>query len=113
MKPKSNSSEYMELVGFINWFRGRFPGVLIFHIPNGEYRHISVGKRLKAEGVVAGIPDLFVPEWRLWIEMKTVDGGTLSIEQKKIHNYLEKIGHTVIVGNGATDASRKVLEMKQ
>lgn len=61
-------------------------------------------------GAVAGIPDLFVPEWTLWIEMKREDGGVVSPEQIRIHHYLERIGHTVIVGWGATDASRKVLE---
>lgn len=113
MKTKNNSSEYMEQTGFVNWFRNKFQGVLIFHIPNGEHRNISVGKRLKDEGVVAGIPDLFIPAWKVWIEMKTKDGGTLSFEQKRIHKYLESVGYTVIIGNGATDASSKVLEFRK
>jgi len=103
-------SEHDEQKGLVNWFRSTFPGVLIFAIPNGEKRSISVAKRLKAEGVVRGVPDLFVPEWNLWIEMKRKNGGRLSSEQKSMIEYLQRIGQTVIVGRGATDASSQVLE---
>lgn len=102
-------SEHEEQAGFVSWFRGRFPGVLIFAIPNGEHRAISVAKRLKAEGVVAGVPDLHVPEWGLWIEMKRQKGGRLSADQTDMIRRLENIGHSVIVGKGARDASAKVL----
>jgi hypothetical protein len=109
---KIQSTESMEQIGFVRWFRSRFPGVLIFHIPNGGARHIVTGKKLKDEGVVAGVPDLFIPLWSCWIEMKKKDGGILSFEQKHIHKYLEGIGHKVIVGYGAEDASRKLLQFR-
>lgn len=105
----AHPSEHAEQVGLINWFRGRFPSVLIFAIPNGEKRSISVAKRLKAEGVVRGIPDLYVPEWHLWIEMKRASGGRLSPDQKTIIEKLISIGDTVIVGKGASDASAQIL----
>jgi len=107
---KISPSEHDEQVGFINWFRAKYPSVLIFAIPNGEKRAISVAKRLKAEGVVRGVPDLYVPAWKLWIEMKRASGGRLSPDQKEMINYLESIGNTVIIGKGASDASKKVLE---
>jgi hypothetical protein len=107
---KTSPSEHSEQVGFVNWFNAQYPRVLIFAIPNGEKRSITVAKRLKAEGVVRGIPDLFIPEWRLWVEMKRKTGGRLSTEQKSMINYLQNIGYTVIVGIGAGDASRQVLE---
>ena len=107
---KISPSEHSEQVGFINWFRAKYPDVLIFAIPNGEKRAISVAKRLKMEGVVRGVPDLFVPAWTLWIEMKRVSGGRLSPEQKQMISYLEGVKHTVIVGKGATDASQQVLK---
>ena len=94
----------------MNWFRTRFPCVLIFAIPNGEKRAMTVAKRLKAEGVVSGIPDLFVPEWCLWVEMKRVKGGRLSPDQKDVIEYLESIGQTVLVGKGAKQASELVLK---
>lgn len=103
-------SEHDEQVGFVNWWRLRFPETLLFAIPNGEFRAITTAKKLKAEGVVPGIPDLYCPSMKLWIEMKKITGGTISQEQKSIHAYLGSIGDTVIVGYGATDASIKVLE---
>jgi hypothetical protein len=110
MTPSKGPSEHEEQAGFVSWFRARFPGVLIFAIPNGEHRAISAAKRLKAEGVVAGVPDLHVPEWRLWIEMKRATGGRLSADQAEIIRHLQDIGYTVIVGHGAREASAKVLE---
>ena len=83
---------------------------MIFAIPNGEKRAITVAKRLKAEGVVRGIPDLFIPQFNLWVEMKRISGGRLSPEQRAMIQYLEGIGQKVIVGKGAADASRQILE---
>lgn len=102
-------SEHQEQASFVHWFRHQFPRVLIFAIPNGEHRSVSVGKRLKAEGVVRGIPDLFIPALGVWIEMKRIEGGRLSKEQRETIRYLEGIGQTVIVGRGAQDASRQLL----
>jgi len=46
-----------------------------FAIPNGDKRSASAASRLKAEGVVGGVPDIFLPVQRasyggLWVEMK-------------------------------------------
>lgn len=106
-------SEHQEQVGFVNWFRLQFPGVLIFAVPNGERRALSVAKRLKAEGAVRGIPDLFIPAWTMWVEMKRERGGRLSPEQKETIEYLRGIGHAVIVGKGAQDASRQIMEERK
>ena len=107
---KTSPSEHSEQVGFINRFRVKYPNVLIFAIPNGEKRAITVAKRLKAEGVVRGIPDLLIPQWTLWVEMKRISGGRLSPEQKAMIQYLEGIGQKVIVAKGAADASKQILE---
>jgi len=106
------STEHMEQMGFVIWFRQKFPETLIFAIPNGEYRAMTTAKKLRAEGVVPGVPDLCVPEWSLWIEMKRKEGGSISEDQTRIHKYLEGIGHKVIVGYGAEDASRKLLRFR-
>lgn len=57
-----------------------------------------------------GVPDLCIPEWRCWVELKRKVGGKLSDEQKRVIAYLEGIGDTVIVGYGAEDASRKIMD---
>lgn len=48
---------------------------LLFHIPNGGHRHVSVATRLKLQGVKKGVWDLNLPipsgvNHGLWIEMK-------------------------------------------
>ena len=105
-----SSSEASEQEGLLTWFHHRYPDVLIYHCPNGEYRSPSVAVRLKKQGVVRGIPDLFIPAWKIFIELKRVDGGVVSKEQEKIISYLERVGYTVIVAHGATDASIQILE---
>lgn len=74
---------------------------------------MSTAIRLKEEGVVPGIPDLFIPEWRTWIEMKRTKGCVISDAQRGVIEYLERVGYNVIVGYGAEDASRKILEMRR
>lgn len=103
-------TEHAEQVGFIQWWRKTFPSLIIFSIPNGGRRAMSVAKKLKAEGLTPGVPDLYCPRLKLWIEMKRTKGGSLSEEQEKMIAYLRRIGDHVIVGLGAEDASRKVLK---
>ena len=97
-------SEHVEQVTFVQWFRRTHPGVLIFAIPNGGYRSAATAGRLKAEGVVQGIPDLFVPAWGLWIEFKRAKGGRVSPEQRSVMAYLEQSGYTCCVARGCAEA---------
>ena len=103
-------SEHAEQVGFVRWIKKRYPGLLIFAIPNGGIRNIRTGKKLKDEGVTRGIPDLMIPALKMFIEMKRSKGGVVSPHQKKIMEYLKRVGYTCYVCNGAEDASRKVLK---
>ena len=96
---------------FVQWFRRTYPGVLIFAIPNGGHRHIAVAAKLKATGAVKGVPDLYIPEWKTWVEMKRRKGGQLSPEQKEVIEYLRGIGDVVIIGRGFDDASAQIVEM--
>ena len=105
-------TEHVEQRELVQWFRQTY-SVLIFAIPNGGQRSLATASRLKVEGVVAGIPDLFVPEWSLWIEMKRVKGGRLSPAQVERIEYLTaSCGHEVIVGAGFEDAREKILALK-
>lgn len=107
-----NRSEHVEQREFVSWFRKTYRPVRIFAIPNGGKRGKAEALRLKVEGVSAGVPDLFVPEWLLWIEMKRADGGTLSKEQRDWRDYLKSLGHHWIVGKGFEDAQQKVIDLK-
>ena len=104
-------TEHVEQREFVSWFRKTYPSVRILAIPNGSQRSRTTGARLKAEGVVAGVPDLLVPAWNLWVEMKRADGGAVSAVQKEWHRYLESIDHTVIVCAGFLQAKAKVEEL--
>ena len=57
-------SEHTEQVALFNWCKlmeGRHPQLaLIFAIPNGGKRHIGTARKLKAEGVRSGVPDIFL-----------------------------------------------------
>ena len=106
-------SEHFEQRELVRWFRQTFKGVRIFAIPNGGLRSLSVAAKLKAEGVSSGVPDLCVPAWRLWIEMKRIKGGTLSAEQKDWIEYLEGVNYWCIVGKGEEDARVKILAFKE
>lgn len=103
--------EDIEQITFCNWFHRTFPNVLIFHIPNGGKRSITQALKFQKMGVVPGIPDLFVPAWKLWIEMKRTKGGRLSQEQKDIIAYLDISGYKCIVANGWEDGRKKVLQL--
>jgi len=66
-------------------------------IPNGGARNAVTGARLKAEGVTAGAPDLFLfkpngEHCGLAIEMKTRTGRQ-STEQKAFQARLEESGY--------------------
>lgn len=45
----------------VKWFRYQYPQYkgLLFAIPNGGHRNIITARILKAEGVLAGVADLF------------------------------------------------------
>ena len=100
----AETSEHLEQARVIMWFRQTYPDTLIFAIPNGGLRSKSSALKLKVEGVVPGIPDLFIPSWRVWVEMKKVKGGVLSKEQQIMIKYLQSVNYYVIVGHGAEDA---------
>jgi hypothetical protein len=103
-------SEDQEQTYFVQWFKRTYPDVKIYSVPNGGHRHIAVAVKMKATGQSRGVPDLCIPAWQLYIEMKRVKGGKLSPEQKDWIEYLEKVGYRVIVGFGALDAQEKIIK---
>ena len=74
---------------------------LLFAIPNGGHRHIATAKKLKREGVKAGVPDVCLPVARgpyhaLYIEMK-YDKGKPSSAQNEWHEKLRSERNAVRV----------------
>ena len=95
-------SEHVEQREFVQWVRQMTPH-RIFAIPNGGSRGASQGARLKAEGVSAGVPDLYIPALHLWCEMKII-GGKTSPVQRDWHDYLRAIGDPVVVAYSRDEA---------
>tara|TARA_R110000868_G_scaffold39573_1_gene137708 strand:- start:611 stop:943 length:333 start_codon:yes stop_codon:yes gene_type:complete len=102
-------TENREQIEFIQWFKRNCPGELIIHIPNGGSRNIVEATTLKAMGVMAGVPDLFIPGRSLWIEMKRAKGGRLSAEQKVLIDVLHSYNYTVKVCKGCAEAIEAVI----
>ena len=84
-------------VACVQWFEYQHPNRLIFAIPNGGHRHITVAAKLKKEGVRPGVPDLFIPEPvgpynGLFIEMK-IRPNKPTRSQIKMIGELQKRGY--------------------
>lgn len=101
-------SEHIEQVRSVAWFRKHHEPEIIA-IPNGGARSKSEGARLKAEGVRKGVHDLFIPAWRLWVEMKKENGGSgMSKDQKDWAKYVESIGDHWLCCNGFLEFKKKI-----
>ena len=93
----------------------KWPELTLMHsIPNGGSRNMVEAVHLKAQGVKAGIPDIFLPVPRgkhhgLYIEMKRRKGGRLSVEQSKVIGRLRGQGYRAEVCKGWEEA-RDVIE---
>lgn len=77
---------------------------MLYAIPNGGARNVVVAKKLKAEGVMAGVPDLHIPVARqgfhsLYIELKAPK-GRVSDTQVAFGEKLATCGNLVVVAWG-------------
>lgn len=112
------SLEHSEQVALIQWWalQCKRYGVheqCLFAIPNGGQRNIVTAKRMKDEGVRAGIPDLFLAVPRgdfhgLFIEMKKPQGGVVSDNQKACMEMLSNNDYCVTVCHGFIDAQEAI-----
>lgn len=102
-------TEHEEQVTLFTWFRMRYAGMLMYAIPNGGARSSITGARLRDEGVLAGVPDIFLPcpsggKHGLYIEMKRQKGGRVSAPQKAVMQALRMQGYEVAVCHGWQEA---------
>ncbi len=87
-RPKRGRTREDEIqIALFSWL-SLYPDVrrLSFHIPNGGNREIQEAVKLKAMGVTAGVPDIFIAIPRdsyhgLFLELKS-DGGVVSDVQR-------------------------------
>jgi len=119
------TTEHNEQVAVFDWARAneyRLPALRLLHaIPNGGHRSKATAGRLKAEGVKAGVPDIFLPypmfepilRHGLWIEMK-VKPNRPTVEQSAWLCALAELGYSTRVcysADEAIDAIRSYLRM--
>jgi hypothetical protein len=115
-----NTTEHIEQVNLIKWWalachKYGLDERLLFAIPNGGERNVIVASKLKAEGVRAGVPDLFLACGHsiyngLFIEMKKTKGGRVSDNQKSFINLLTDRGYKAIVCHGWNEARQAIEE---
>lgn len=103
--------EAEEHVKFATWLKKQ--NILFFHPPNGGTRIKREAYRLKQMGVMPGVPDIVICKARrgfhgLYIELKRVEGGTLSPAQVYWLAELTKEGYLARRANGFLHAKRMV-----
>ncbi len=103
LKFNMKSREHELQKACFTWFGYQYPKykMLLFAIPNGSQRHIAVAVKLKAEGVTAGVLDMFLavpnPKYHgLFIEFK-YGKNTLSDNQKDFISKVEPQGFKTVV----------------
>jgi hypothetical protein len=93
-------NEHQEQKILIRWFRLQHPHLIMFAIPNGGMRNKITAMKLKDEGVLSGVSDLFLMSSNesyngLFVEMKSLK-GKLSVEQNKFMLAANKAGFNMI-----------------
>jgi hypothetical protein len=128
-KPTRKYIEHHMQKKYVEWARDPlvlriYPSLAPLHsIPNGGARPrvknrqgkwwCPEGKRLKEEGLLAGMPDLCLPVSRgywltMYIEMKA-PGESLSKDQKRIITLLLEEGHHVVVADDVAFAKQETI----
>lgn len=115
MQKSSESQEQKAFIQECRWLANSLPEYgLVFKIPNEGKRTFAYAAKMKAEGMEAGVPDVFCAIMRggfggLFFEFKSKD-GKLSKEQKDWGEKLRAAGYLVLV---VTSAKKAMLLLKQ
>ena len=116
-RAKPRELERPHQVALIKWVRmveDLYPVLrLLYAVPNGGDRNLRVARKLKAEGVLAGVADLCLPAARrgyhgLYLEMKS-ETGAATEEQKEFLRSVSAEGYCAVIAQGVEEA-RETLE---
>ena len=116
-RAKPRELERPHQVALIKWVRAVkdiYPVLkLLYAVPNGGDRNLRVARKLKAEGVTAGVADLRLPAARrgyhgLYLEMKSEE-GVAAKEQKEFLRGVSGEGYCAVIAQGV-DEARATLE---
>lgn len=112
----TEAQEQTLLFEWIQYSSSKYPELrLCYHCPNGGSRNAIEAARLKAQGVKAGVPDIFLPcargEWHgLYIELKRRKGGRVSEEQREMIRLLIEQKYKAVVCYGWEEAKTVIVE---
>jgi hypothetical protein len=111
----TSPTEFEEQCAYVKWLKAN--NILFFAIPNAGRRTLYEQMTNKAQGLIAGVPDVFVCErpYRitheeiaslrgLFVELKRIQGGVVSEVQQNMQKRLRVAGFAVFVAYGADDA---------
>ena len=118
IKPQipTEAEEQTALFAWAEWNKTQYPELtLMYHVPNGGSRNTAEARRLKAQGVKPGVPDICLPVPRgkyhgLYIELKRQRGGKISSLQKIWLTALAGQGYKCLVCFGAEDAEWEIVK---
>jgi len=88
---------------------------MLFAVPNGGARHPAVAAQLKAEGVKAGVPDIFLAvargRWHgLFVELKRADRSNHATSaQRAWIEMLRRYGYSAVVAYGCVEAQQAIM----
>jgi VRR-NUC domain len=111
-RAKPRELERQHQVALIKWVRATKDVYLVlkllYAVPNGGDRNLRVARKLKAEGVLAGVSDLCLPAARrgyhgLYLEMKS-EKGAATEEQKAFLHGVSNEGYCAVIAHGIDDA---------
>ena len=103
-------TEHQHQAALIKWWYYQYPKRLIFAIPNGGTRNIKEAIKLKNEGVLAGVFDIFIPSLNLFLEMKN-ENGKLSQSQKEFQKNIQKEGYRTFVAYSFIEAKNYLIKL--
>lgn len=110
---RGEDTEQIGVIEWAEWHTSQYPELkLLHHIPNGGKRNAVEAARLKAMGVKAGVPDLFLPApcggyAGLYIEMKYGKNKPTD-KQKEWIAALRQQGYKVTVCYSGAEATHEL-----
>jgi len=116
-RAKPRELERPHQVALIKWVRtikNLYPVLkLLYAVRNGGDRNLHVARKLKAEGVLAGVADLCLPAVRrgyhgLYLEMKSEE-GVATKEQKEFLCGVSGEGYCAVIAPGVDEAKATFL----
>lgn len=108
-RKRGEDTEQEAVISWANWHLQEYPALKwLHHIPNGGKRNAAEAARFKAQGVKAGVSDLFLPAARggyfgLYIEMKYGKNKPTD-QQREFIADMQQAGYDAQVAYGADEA---------